>query len=607
MFTKDLENIVGRKFRNVFIVDNRDKWVDCCSTFNSKTDIVFCLDFGLKNELEKNAVDVFFFDHIVDRDILQEANFEMHRFLENWFKDDLGNDLLVYNGLKLGDAMLLYLLTDITSFCHFFFSAISLKKLSYESLILAVDDVLVSDVFDKLNFEYINFGKVDNKVSFPKYAFPISFWVNSNLYKNTLKQKLASFLKSTIELVHCLFDLFNNSKQNLYIQSYHPTEKIISELLNNKSVVVRTTDYTLNNSILKQRRIPKNNFKKRKYEEQILLDKFYSANKQVWIYEGYNLSFFLYQIINPIVTSKIREACITADSILSYFNRNKFSLVVPVTNYWLENRLIINCAKNNKIPVFMILNGLLNMSFENDGRDSDYVNCYSKAVKEDYFNNADNVFCLGDPRMDKYYSIPPKKINRENPVIIIGAGGFNLIDLNSYLAYEFDFLFDILYVLNKLRSNGLKNKIILKVRDNGYANQYHNFVKEYFSDLNVEIVQDKPFFSVINQADLYISIYSQTLFEASSIGIPVIYYKKDTQIINRPFDNKCELVTASDVDGLEERFYQFYKNSSVFSSFMEKTVLEKYIGPLDGQNTSRNLDFIQLLIVNDTNRSLQPN
>jgi hypothetical protein len=256
----------------------------------------------------------------------------------------------------------------------------------------------------------------------------------------------------------------------------------------------------------------------------------------------------------------------------------------------------MNYAKNNNIPIFMIANGLLNMSFENDGRNSDYINCYSEAVKEDYFNNSENAFCLGDPRMDKYYLSPKKQINRENPVIIIGAAGFNSIDLNSYLAYEFDFLYDILKVLTKVRQNGSNNKIILKVRDNGYAHQYQNFVNEYFYDLNIEVIQKTPFSTLIVRADLYISIYSQTLLEASCLDIPVIYYKKDTQFINRPFDGKSELVTANDIIELQEKIDLFYNGSNVYDAFMDKSVLEKYIGPLDGKNTQRNTDFIMDLV-----------
>jgi hypothetical protein len=597
MFQEKLNQIVDSKFNNIFIVDNRNSWVNCIHLFNAKTDVVFCVDFGLKNELDNCGVNVFYLDHIVEPNILQNANYQMHLFLDNWFKDDLANDLLVYKGLKLGDALLINIMTEITSFCHFFINAIAIKRLNYNFLFLAIEDKLVHSIFDKLEIKYqiLNLPLFDPRV--PEYAFPISFWVNTKLYKKTLFQKIAGLLKSTLSFIHSLVDILNKPMSNLYIQDYHPTEQIIANLTNVKSIKVRTPDYSLQRSIIKQRRISKKVSKKSIPEVKDLLKKFIITKKLVWYYEGYNISDFLYEIITPIISGKLNEACNTADSILCHFEKNHYLIVVPVTNYWLENRLIMNCAKNKNIPIFMIANGLLNMPFENDGRDSDYINCYSEAVKEDYFNSSENALCLGDPRMDKYYLSPKKQINRGSPVIIIGAAGFNSIDLNSYLAFEFDFLYDILLTLSKVRQNGLNNKIILKVRDNGYAHQYQNFVNEYFSDLDIEIKQKTSFSTLIVLADLYISIYSQTLFEASCLGIPVIYYKKDTQFINRPFDGKCELVTAYDITQLQEKINLFFNGSDVFDLFMQKSVLEKYIGPLDGNNSKRNTDFILNLAI----------
>jgi hypothetical protein len=601
MFQKKLKQIVNNEFNNVFIVDNRNSWVNCIQLFNAKTDIVFCLDFGLKNELDKKEVNVFYLDHIVEPKILQDANYQMHHFLDNWFKDDLGKDLLVYRGLKIGDALLLNLITDVTLFCHFFFNVIAFNKLKYKKLFLAIEDKLILDVFDKIKLKYqiVNRDVTDTKI--PDYTFPISFWVNTKLYKKSLTQKLAVLLKSVLSYGHYLVDLIKKKKYNLYIQDYHPTKKIISNFLNTKNIAIRTSDYCIQSNILKQRRIPKKFSIKKKNDEENMLKTFISSKKQNWYYEEYNLSEFLYEIITPIITDKLREACNTADIIIKHFQKVNYSLIVPVTNYWLENRLIMNHAINKNIPIFMIANGLLNMSFERDGRDSDYVNCYSETVKEDYFNNSKKTICLGDPRMDKYFLTQKKQINREIPTIIIGAAGFNPIDLNSYLAYEFDFLYDILIVLKKLTKNGLKNKTILKVRDNGYAHQYQSFVKEYFSELDVQIIKEMSFSTLITQADLYISIYSQTLIEASCLEIPVIYYKKDNQFINRPFDGNSELVTAKNIDELREKIKLFYDQSDIFNAFMEKSTLEKYIGPLDGKNTERNIEFIMKIITQKQN------
>ena len=91
MFQKDLSYLVNKEFKNVFIVDNRDSWVSCLPLFSKETDIVFCLDFGLKHDLESKGVTVFFLDHFADSNVLQEANYQMHKFLDEWCKDRKGN------------------------------------------------------------------------------------------------------------------------------------------------------------------------------------------------------------------------------------------------------------------------------------------------------------------------------------------------------------------------------------------------------------------------------------------------------------------------------------------------------------------------------------
>ena len=109
---------------------------------------------------------------------------------------------------------------------------------------------------------------------------------------------------------------------------------------------------------------------------------------------------------------------------------------------------------------------------------------------------------------------------------------------------------------------------------------------------------------IFKKTDLYISIYSQTLFEASCLGIPVIYYKKDKEYLDAPFDLKSELVTVRSVAELKQVFIDFKNSNSRFDGFLNKTVMEKYIGPLDGNNTARNIDYIYGLLDIPNRRAL---
>jgi len=245
----------------------------------------------------------------------------------------------------------------------------------------------------------------------------------------------------------------------------------------------------------------------------------------------------------------------------------------------------------------MIINGLLGGAFCDEGKYSDYINGYSESIKKHYFADMDNVVCLGDPRMDDYIlNEKSNSINRIMPTVSIGTSGFNNIDLNSYVAIEFDFIHDILSAFRDIYAGGGSFQLIIKVRPNGVLEQYIAFVKEYFPELIVEIVREESITQVLYRTDLYISIYSQTLFEASCLGIPVIYYKKDNEILDPPFDQKSELVTVDTVAGLKQAFYDFQSGHDRFNGFLERAVMEKYIGPLDGKNLDRNMEFIYSLL-----------
>ena len=157
-------------------------------------------------------------------------------------------------------------------------------------------------------------------------------------------------------------------------------------------------------------------------------------------------------------------------------------------------------------------------------------------------------------------------------------------------------MYEVLASFKELKNEGQLFSIIIKVRPNGVLDQYNSFVKEYFPELQIEILRDVVMIDVLIKTDLYISIYSQTLFEASCLGIPSIYYKKDKEHLDAPFDGHSELVTVDSIDNLKQAFVDFTNSHPRFDKFLDITVMEKYIGPLDGKNTIRNIDFIYGLL-----------
>jgi len=277
------------------------------------------------------------------------------------------------------------------------------------------------------------------------------------------------------------------------------------------------------------------------------------------------------------------------------------TLIVLVANIGRIPTLVDCVGKARGVPSYLIINGMLGSAFLDEGKYATVINAYSTSIKEHYFRGMNNIVCLGDPRMDAYvWEAPLRQINRETPTVTIGASGHNNTDMNSYLAVEFEFLFDVLQALCIVKDRGMNLRVVIKVRSNGYREQYEQFCREYFPGLVGDIVDKAPIKDILEQTDFFISIYSQTLFEASCMGIPCLYYKKDDEIKDPPFDGHSELVTVDDVDGLVKALFDFQASDKRFDAFLDKSVMERYVGPLDGKNLERNLAFVHELLAKDS-------
>lgn len=582
-------------FRNIFIVEHRNLWYLCEELCIPQDDLVLCVDFGLYQQLTESGYQVAFLDHLIKEEFLQQENFHMHEFLNNWFKDKNGRDLLHYKGYDLGDSLQLLLINDITYFSHFFLNILGVNALAKDQLYVATEDPTILECLQKSGILYQELSG-PSRGDYPEYFFPINKWVEEKTQRLPLSLRLKNWLANAFDIFFGITDRFPQKKKHrIYIQNYHPTTGIIGFLRQDKSLQLVLSNYTNLRNIWKERRVK---YRQKKNQADVTrLLRNYLENKQArWETLGIPISEALYERVDRAVKKHLGTAISKAESIDRYFRHRKIDLMIPVTNFWTENRLIMNYCRNNNVPVFMIINGLLSTPYLSDGKDSDYVNCYSSSIRREYFNDAPNAFPLGDPRMDRYSHLPKKTINREFPVITIGTAGYASIDLNSYLAFEFDFLYDILFAVRQMIQEGRNARVVLKVRSNGYLHLYRSFVKEYFPDIDIQLEQTRSFTEVVQLSDLYISFFSQTVSEASCLGIPVLYYKKDTQSINSPYDCRSELVTPTNRDELTDVIRQFYAGSSIFDEFGRKEVMEKYVGPLSGENTRRNIEFIRHLL-----------
>ena len=593
-----------KSYRHLLILESSSCWDSCKSSFNPEEDIVLTFDFGLKNLVESIGGQAFYVDSLCAPEEMQKNNLLAAEFLKKWHFDEYGNDIFTEGGVPFGFAFRIEIWSEYLHYVRLRANLEQLKKLKYETILVGENNSFLSDVLVEMG---LNFDSIDKNPTLNNsvYFFDIHKYMFDALHAKSLKNVAKSIMIWALSNIRFFLDMYSRrSKKTIYAQIYHPTKPIISHLLKDSKFRVITSSLVTEKGWRKfffQRLIPirgrKGSFEKRSNE---LLASFRKKHvTQLILSDGTDLTDGVYTIIESQIKHWVAEALRILNSTVTYVEKHPIHLELMIANIGLVQTIVDCVLKTKGVPSYLIINGLMPSTFGDEAKYASYINCYGIETKKNYYQDAEHVICLGDPRMDVYMNSIKEKaclINRMNPVVSIGTSGFNNLDLNSYVAVEFEFMYEVLTSFQELKNEGYLFSIIIKVRPNGVLNQYKSFVEEYFPELEIDLLREVPMTDVLKKTDLYISIYSQTLFEASCLGIPAIYYKKDKEYLDAPFDGKSELVTVNTLSELKQAFVDFKNSHSRFDGFLDRSVMEKYIGPLDGNNTSRNIDYIYGLL-----------
>lgn len=594
-------------YNNIFIIESRDLWSDGEFDFNAENDLILTFDFALKKEIESLHGNSFYIDSICEPAEMQKNNFLASIFFKNWHCDCNGDDIFTYQNTPIGFSFRIHIWSEFLYLVRIAANLVKLKEIKYEKIVVVEKTNVIKDT---LNFLGIDNIIIDHSIINRKatYFFDIHLYMKNSLNKKNIK--ILSIRSLLIFFIGFLKKIFFDSKntKNIFCQVYHPSIDIVENLLRNKNLKIFTqplfykrTKFWFEYSNFIPSSISINNSDLNNTANSLMNDFNLKKCQNLILHDGTDITELCYNEIINNVSNILPQAIKHVVNINYFLDKNRFDLEIMIANLGLFETILDSCLKNRNVNNYMIINGLLMGEFCDEAKYALHINSYSQSIKKYYFEDKDNVVCLGDPRMDKYINNKPtkiKSINRAIPTITIGTSGYNNLDLISFTAIEFEFMFDILNTFNDLNEMGYKFNLIIKVRPNGFLSQYVAFASEYFPDLKINIIQNGKIKDVLESTDLYISIYSQTIFEASCLGIPVIYYKKDKEFLDPPFDNKSELVTASNVEDLKNIYLEFLNNADIFTPFLDKKVMEKYIGPLDGKNLERNLSFIYKLIEN---------
>ncbi|MBF0594726.1 MAG: hypothetical protein HQL22_07145 [Candidatus Omnitrophica bacterium] len=604
-----------KTYRNIFLVEDRNFWESCPFDFDREKDLVLTFDHALLRQMTSLGASAAYLDHFIKPESLEALNHQTYDFFAAWYLDSAGQDIFLYEGINAGLAFRVELWNDVTFSVRLIAHCLAVRALTYEKIYVGGENRLLMDVLDYLGMKAESWSAAERKHKvfyFPAFRFFRDFQYYF-LKKNSLSSLLLgkNFIKAVVtaglDFVLALADRLGarrTGKVRIYAESYYSTQDVIARLMTDERLDIVVERYVWGLDLFRQRRLP-HILKAKPYRQlaEALLADFNRRKQAALILDGVRISDFVYRQIVERIGSSLIEYLKYIDDINAYFTRYKLDLMLTYSSVGATNCLMLDFCHKKHIPVYNILNGLLLHSFdEEENRYFTWINSYGESIKADYFHHADNVICLGDPRLDRYVKDPWRKTppppHDQPQRLLIGASGFSAMDLNSYLAVEFDYLFDILSACRALKNNGEKIDVALKLKACSYLQQYLDFIEEYFPDVPVKIYGWVPMRDVLKQSDLYVATYSGTVFEASILGLPVLYYKNDREFFIPPYDGKSALVTACSAGEVAAKLALLCRQDKIFDAFNDRSVMQKYVGPLDGKNTDRNVEFIYSLINN---------
>lgn len=586
-------------------MESRASWPVFIASFDPALDVVLTYDFALRKQIEEVGGTTFYVDHLCESSFMQENNFLTYDFFRDWHLDAKGDDLFRYRDVEFGISFRIEIWNDFTFYVRNRLCLEQLRSLVWENIYLDEGLPILGEVLNDMSIAFKTTGGVMKKaVLFPGYFFPIHRWMNERLRIRLPRHVLRDLVVTVQGVVMSWLDRLTDRVQHkagVFVQEYHPTRQLLQRLKQQPNIRVVQAHFSSAPGLmkfLKERPIPiYGSCKPYQNEAARLIGNFRQLRSaRLVLSNGVDITEAAYRVIERKVVEVLPESLRALNCVIDYLNRHPLRLEILIANIGQVAMLVDCVAKNRGVPSYMIINGLLGSAYLDEAKYATVINGYSTSIRDHYFRGMSNIVCLGDPRMDAYADVAAKPINRRRPTITIGASGFNNIDLNSFLAVEFEFLHNVLSSIRELAAELPSIRVVLKVRPNGYREQYQMFTDEFFPGLVDTIVDMVPMREVLDESDLFISIYSQTLFEASCLGIPVIYHKMDREIMDPPFDGKSELVTTHDRSELLQALHDFLKDDARFNPFLDKSIMEKYVGPLDGKNLQRNIDYVISLL-----------
>jgi len=556
---------------------------------------------------------VILFDKFIPKDIAEKFNKQAVAESLNHAKIN-GQDVTTYKGVSLADINFVEILLKI--FIPAYREALSflscVGELRPSVVYLEKEDERL-DLFEEIAKQmgvqlkiYDNFGLTDNDLT---NLIKISYSrVRDVNFHPALKLKIIwRWLVFIYNMWADIIRFFRGKKPFVFFTFYKPLNLIKSKLLFSKEyypVVQRPVKMSIKCLLFSGTKILP--FEDSKIEDKAIkkiIEGYFkilqeNANKAFFGQIDYfknkiSISATISKLLKIIVAPAFYQIAKNIDVLGKFISNNHIGDCLLNGDSSWENRLIVRMCQKHSIPNNVVINGIIADDHQIEAKTADTTLYYGESMRNNYLKDKANCIPISSPLYQNAYK-KRLKINTKFPPqnILIGSFTFSPVDINCHYSDSERFLIEILEVLKKFAAESkFKFKVSAKLHPADVKDFYQWFLKDKnFED--VEIIAGGDFQKIVSKFDLLIINYSTAIFETALMGIPVIFYHPNNQMLFEPFDGLGPLPTARSTDELGNMLKKMFENQDYALSFTNIKKLQPFTGPIDGRAGERILNII---------------
>lgn len=219
------------------------------------------------------------------------------------------------------------------------------------------------------------------------------------------------------------------------------------------------------------------------------------------------------------------------------------------------------------------------------------IDCYSEA----YGVSSDKILPLGIPRTDIFFDTDYIDSTKENfykkypqlkdkKIILFGPTFRGTNRRNGYYPIK---KFDPVKIYNDLNQ-----EYAIIIKRHFFINNKFKIPKEY-SDYILDLDVNEDINDLLFVTDILITDYSSTVFEASLLDVPMIFYAFDLDdyISNRSFYFEYKSFVPGKITYTQDELINSIKNND-FENYKIKDFKDKFFEEVDGKSTERIINYI---------------